>query len=497
MEESTSSSQKGFARYHTLNLMQNIKTCLLCLFLGFFFTPVAFSDYKTDIGYTDLQALLGARIPTGAGVKVIQVEVGGTVYAPSTTSPQFTGKTFRFPGAASLSPSDHATGVGSIFYGTHSMANGISDITCYEATFWINSMFRSSVSALPDGSRVVNHSWAGNGNDVSQIGTMLRMLDRQVERNELIEVVTMANAPGVNVLLSGAYNVIAVGKIRGNLDYGSKTVDLVYGAGRTRPDVVAPEPTTSVAAPEVAATAVLLVETGHKGALKLSTSFTTIAGVDTVYNAERVETIKAALMAGADRVTNNSHGKGDISDYRSSGHQTSNGLDDRFCAGQVNALHSFQIIAAGEQNSLEDGGLNAGTIGLTGFDYDNAFGGYLNSNKTATYKFQATNGSKLSASLVWNIDVTNDRTLAAALPNLNLELFDVTTQTASAFSSSKRDNTENIQVDLVAGHSYELLVTSGETKNFSWDYSLAWYIIVQEPASHSAKRAFSSLQSAW
>ena len=456
--------------------MKRVNKCWLCLVLIFSFMPVAFADYKTDIGYADLQALLGARIPTGAGVNVIQVEAGGTSYAPNTTNPQFAGKTFSFPGSASISPFGHATGVGSIFYGAGSMAHGIRNITCYEATGWMKSLISASVSAPPNRSRIVNHSWAGNGNGASQTGAILRFLDRQVHRKELIHVVSMANEPGVKALLSSAYNVIAVGRSSGNLDYASKPVDMIYGSGRTRPDVVTPESTTSSAAPEVAATAALLIETGHKGALRLSSGFVTIAGVGTVYNAERSVTIKAALMAGADRVTNNRSGTGNIIDYRSPGHQTSNGLDNRFGAGQVNVLHSYQIIAAGEQNSLEDGGTNAGVIGLNGFDYDNAFGGHLISNKTATYKFHANSDATLSASLVWNINVANDGTLRSALPNMNLELFDVTTQTTSAFSSSTLDNTENIRVNLVAGHSYEMLVKSAEKNDFSWDYSLAWHI---------------------
>jgi hypothetical protein len=456
--------------------MKSAFKCWFYIFLFLSFTPVAFADYKADIGYADLQALLGANMPTGAGVKVMQVEAGGTVYAPNTTSTQFAGKTFRFPCAASISPFGHATWVGSLFYGAGSMAPGIRSITSYESSEWMKSLFHPLVSVPPNGSRIVNQSWVGNGNNASQTGIILRLVDRQVQRKELIQVVAMGNGPGVTALLNSAYNVIAVGKCSGNLDYGSKPVDRVYRAGRTRPDVVAPESTTSSAAPQVAATAALLVETGHKGALRLSRSSAMVTGVGTVYNAERAATIKAALMAGADRVTQNSPGKGDISNYRSAGHQANNGLDERFGAGQVNVLHSYQIIAAGEQNSLEDGGVNAGLIGLNGFDYDNAFGGFLSSNKAATYKFHATTDAKLSASLVWNMNVTNDGRLRTGLPNLNLELFDVTSQTISAFSLSPHDNTENIWVDLAAGHSYELLVKSAEANDFSWDYSLAWHI---------------------
>jgi hypothetical protein len=456
--------------------MKTSNTCWLYIIPALAFTPVAWSDYKADIGYTDLQNLLGANTPTGAGVKVTQIEAGGTVYAPDVTDPQFNGKTISFPGTASVSPSGHATWVGSIFYGTNSMANGITDVTSYEANEWLSSITYAQASAPVNGSRIANDSWVGNGNDPTQTGLISRLVDRQTQLYELVQVVGMANSPSVNPLLSSAYNVIAVGRSGGNLDYGSEAIDSVYVAGRTRPDVVSPESTTSAATPEVAATAALLVETGHSGALTLSKGSSTITGVGTVYNAERAETIKAALMAGADRVTANTSSSDNITDYGSNDHLTTNGLDERFGAGQVNVLHSYQVIAAGEQNSLEDGGANAGAIGLNGFDYDNAFGGALSSNNTATYKFDATNDSKLSAALVWNIAVANDGTLSTALPNLDLELFDVTTQSISAFSSSTLDNTENLWVNLVTGHNYELKVKSGEATNFSWDYALAWHI---------------------
>lgn len=121
--------------------MKPLNTRWLYIIPALSFTPIALADYKADIGYTDLQNLLGANTPTGAGVKVTQVEAGGTIYAPDVTDPQFNGKTISFPGAASASPSGHATWVGSIFYGTNSMASGISAVTSYEANDWLSSLF--------------------------------------------------------------------------------------------------------------------------------------------------------------------------------------------------------------------------------------------------------------------------------------------------------------------------------------------------------------------
>ena len=446
-----------------------------------------YADYKTDIGYTDLQTLLGANTPNGAGVNVLHIEassVGVTdptypIYSPNVNDPIFTGKSITFPSVASTTVSGHANWVGGIFYGNTSMANGITNITSYEANAWLSSIAFSSVSAPFNGSRIANDSWVGS--DDTQSGLILRLTDRETQLTDLIQVVGMANSQSTNPLLSSAYNVIAVGRTDGGAAYGSSQVDSVYVSGRTRPDLVTPETLTSASTPEVSATAALLVQTGHNAGLNLSKESNTITGVGIVYNAERAVTIKAALMAGADRVTNNTSTTANIYDYGTNGHLSNNGLDDRFGAGQVNVLHSYQIISGGEQNSLEDGGSNNGNISLNGFDYDSAFGGGLGSNKTATYKFNATTDSTLTASLVWNIGVANNASLATTLHHLNLELFDVSTNSSKALSASTIDNTQNIWTQLVTGHNYELLVKSGEATNFSWNYALAWHINPTSP----------------
>ena len=59
----------------------------------------------------------------------------------------------------------------------------------------------------------------------------------------------------------------------------------------------------------VSSAAALLVQVGHQGGNTLSTDpsvkFTTNRNGDTIYNAERSEVVKAALMAGADRTSRN------------------------------------------------------------------------------------------------------------------------------------------------------------------------------------------------
>jgi hypothetical protein len=108
-------------------------------------------------------------------------------------------------------------------------------------------------------------------------------------------------------------------------------------------------------------------------------------------------------LAGASRTVFASNGSS-ILDYRVAGQQTTNGLDKRFGAGQVNLYNSYKIIAGVERNSQQDGG--AQYVSDAGFDYDPSFGGASGSNSSAYYDFPAGwTGQTLAASLVWNAEV--------------------------------------------------------------------------------------------
>lgn len=440
-----------------------------------------------DIGYGALQNTLGASTPTGAGVRVTQVEApindtsGGAppVYMPDPSDFQFIGKIITpYDGNLSGSYSGHATSVGGLFYGnTASIAPGVTQIDSFDANGWINSLYNATPgpgfgAATVSPSRIANHSWVGGGTDPASDGTVLRLVDRQVHLNEYIQVVAPANGPNLSPLLSSAYNVIAVGRTDGIHDIGTDAIagDAVYGSGRAKPDLVAPMTSTSGAAPLVSAAAALLVQTGHDGGMALSHGSTAITGIGTIYNAERSETVKAALMAGADRETANTGTTANITDYRSAGHQTSNGLDERYGAGQVNIFHSYRILAGGEQENH---------IGAYGFDYNGAFGGLNGSSRMVSYAFTTSAEATLFAALAWNLRVSNTAALTTTLYNLDLSLLDISTNTVVATSAGLLDNTENLWVRLLSGTSYEMRVTTDEATNFQWDYSLAWRM---EPA---------------
>ncbi|MCW9014344.1 MAG: thrombospondin type 3 repeat-containing protein [Gammaproteobacteria bacterium] len=462
-------------------------SCLLLLHSGLSYA------YKDDIGHTKLATELGINLPNGNSVTVSQAEadtdgvVGSPyLYFPDITDTRFTGKIITNVSNLNDAPSAHATGVGGTFYGNYAMANGVINIYVYEVNNWLQAdylRFGSSWQPISSTSRIGNHSWVGATGNLSYDSDILRRLDWVIETDEFLQFVGTKNSTGINSnLLSAAYNVVTVGKTDGLHSTGSAQIDSTYVAGRTRTEIVAPFAWTSNATPVVAATAAILIETGHSNP-GLSNGSTSNRNGDTIYNAERSETIKAALLAGADRLTKNTSTTANITDYRVELNQTANGLDARFGAGQVNVYNSYHIIAAGEQNSAEDDGSSAGSIGTFGFDYDPSFGGSSGSNNVASYYFSTgTNPQILKASLAWNIDIAGGNKFnfngTSSIYDLDLMLYDITgSQTLLISSTSSVDNTENIWTSLPAGRDYllQVLPKTGQS-DFLWDYALAWHI---------------------
>jgi hypothetical protein len=451
----------------------------------------AAADWKLDIGYTALKNELGSNLPTGAGVKVTQVEAYNSgSYLPG-AGPEFTGKTFT-PGLTPTSVSGHATSVASYFYGnTGSIAPGITNIECYETGDWTGWGFLSAYQYTPlaSSSRVANHSYVTTfGTSASNAQTLAR-LDWVVNRDEYIQVVAMNNGSINYPIMGSSFNAIAVGLSSGNSAHGAypltTTPTTPYAsASRTRPDLVAPAGATSLATPMVASATALLVEEGHKGGNTLSTDpsvkFTTNRNGDTIYNAERSEVVKAALMAGASRTSTNLTNTKTPAGYTVN---TANGLNSIYGAGQLNIYNSYHIIAAGEQNSREDLPSGGGEIKSVGFDYDPYFGGANGSNRMGSYVFKTLTTGSLSASLVWNLNVNGETAsgfdTSATLYHLGLYLYDTTSSLELAYATSAVDNTENIWwTNLTANHNYLLQVTAEQT-NFRWDYGLAWNITAQ------------------
>ncbi len=497
-------ARKTTAITNQSNEQFKISACIVALLL-LIMSP-AHATYEDDINFTMLISELGAGTPDGTGVFVSQVEASATVgndlaWMPDPGNIEFNGKTIvDLSGAVPNVYSGHATGVGRNFYGNiTSTSPGITDIASYSSSHWLGGGYLRIYTGtglvyqpLPSASRIVNHSWIGNAGGYNTDG--LARLDWTIDTDETIQVVGFVGSAS-NALLSSAYNVISVNNTAAPTNSGSANAGGIYTSGRTKPEIVAPANTTSNATPRVASVAALLIEAANNNpswSTDPTSTSTTNRNGNTIYNAERVEIVKAALMAGADRETSNSTST-DISDYRVNvADQTTNGLDRRFGAGQLNSYNSYQIIAAGEQNSDEDLAGGAGMASATGFDYDPAFGGSNGSNTTATYYFAPTGGpARLTTTLAWNLAINGGSSFnfngSATLYDLDLRLFDVTNSgnwVLVASSQSSTENTENIWQLLDGNKNYALQVSRGTTQGaFRWDYGLAWKIVTVAPLS--------------
>lgn len=463
-------------------------------------SAVARAAIQDDVGFTALSEELGASFPTGAGITVYQIEAeeggAGGPWAPDSSDPQFAGKTInQLNVVPSTGNSGHATAVARKFFGNlDSFAPGITDIAVYSTNGWFFEFFDVASDFWPQQTdrQIVNHSWISGGfTDASgnfspsTTSLVLKLVDWYSSIDEVVQLYGSSNnndypADNSTVFMGTAFNGLLVGVSDFSHGYQVIPVDSTYVGGRAAIHVVVPETVTSNAAPRLSSATALLLELA-KANPSWSQSTTTNRNGDVLQNAERVEVIKAALMAGASRSTQNTTTIGDVFGYREDpADQTDNGLDWRYGAGQLNVANSYHILAAGERSSAEDGG--AGDLGFTGFDHDPNFGGSAGSNISATYDLGvADEDFEFTASLVWNLHVNGapnsflNFDTTAQLYNLDLELIEVGSG-AVATSESAIDNTENIWFTLEEGKAYQLRVLRGTGQgNFNWDYGLAWH----------------------
>ena len=469
-----------------------MKRALLAVTIVLLLARVAAADVADDVGYTALKAELGDAMPTGAGVRVTQVEgrskgpgENGTLgWSPNADQTDMKAKTFL-----SLGPvSGHANGVAGNFYGAASFAPGVSEIESYDVSWAIGreGLLRPGTGLTPGFSlsRVANHSWIHGHGDVSSL-ELLKRFDYVVEVDDFIQVGGTNNGDRVPDVTVGGYNVIVVGRTDAKHARGTTAVgQALYGAGRAKPDIVAPAAFTSNSTPRVASAAAMLIGFAHQAGKTISDgSYVSPRTHITIWHAETSEVIRAALMAGAGRRTHNSTAErlGDITDYgQDPATRTDNGLDLRYGAGQLNVYDSYHILASGEKT---------GEVRPRGFDYCPAFGGADGTPRRVAYTFAAPDRpAHLRASLVWNIRIGEDPahwTGTATLYHMGLSLHDLTTgeEKPVATSASLLDNTQNIWTALTPGHHYELRVTPAEGQpDFKWDYGLAWDVGEDAPA---------------
>ena len=428
------------------------------------------SDYRSQVGYGELFDATGTSLPDGSGVDVALIEPRfGDRYRPNLNSSEFTGKNLVDRSNLSTGTSNHATGSAVRLFGNAtSMTPGVTAVDLWDAGDWLGASLNSGSYLVGGGNGsapdvqtvdVASHSYIFSANEPPFAPEINRRLDLTASRDNVTHVVGTNNG-AANPLPQGfahSYNSITVGRTDGSHAAGPTTIN---GAGRVKPDIVAPQSTTSTATPVVGSAAVLMRATAAA-----------IGDPD----AARHEVTKAVLMAGATK-----------DEFASWDQTATRPLDERYGAGELNVANSYRILTAGQF----DAGQTADAPNTPdGPDVGWDLGEPLTAGSVARYDFGFdTDIIDASFLLTWDAIVGDaggvlDYDLLE-VPDLSLTL--AASDGAGGFatvalSDSPVDNVEHLYfADLAAGD-YRLTVASnaGSTPT---DYALAWRVTaVPEP----------------
>lgn len=435
----------------------------VCLTVGLTHPAASFADWKDDIGYTSLQARIGAALEDGSGVIVGLAEVtSGGAYMPDTSDPEFENKNFVDVTGSNSGSTGHATNSAKYFFGNStSIAAGVSEIRCYGAVDWAINQSGAATGtdpAVPD-YKISSHSWVATPSDISEAdaAAILPHIDYMIDQYDTI-VIGGTNNGNVALprLLAPSYNSIIVGKTNGDHAYGL-TGDFYGAAGRVKPMIVAPHSVTSRSTPMVASAAALLAEKG--------------AGTD----ANRSETMRAVLLAGATK-----------SEFNDWDRTVTRPLDEVYGAGELNIDNSYSILEGGQFTGSASQPTEV--VGEDGWDYKLTF----DSSGAVYYDFEVAAGhtaNDLSIILTWNAEIIDADESGAFDPSLvvadlNLRLYDSTNSFLDSIvdeSLSTVDNIEHLYFESLGPGRYTIEVTGDQGR----DYGIAWssFTAVPEPSS--------------
>lgn len=399
------------------------------------------ADWRSETGWNELEEwanLSSVTLATPSNVTVGMVEVpqasGGYIF--NTDSSAFLGiDVITNVSAASNTVSTHAQTVALNFFGSsHSLSPEVEDVRLYE----FNDFFVNHLQGLPTDSYdidILSHAYIAGFDENPEASTKgsTQLLDAVTIDSKLLSIVGVNNGKSnlLPELWAHAYNNLSVGRSDGQ--HSSGTIPLGYeGAGRQKPEIVAPLDATSYATAAVSSMATLLK----------SQAITSGSA-----NAQLPLTLKSILLAGAK--------KNHLADWQNT---TGSPLDAIYGAGEANIYNSYRILHAGEQGS--------GNVNRHGWDYSTA------SFSTARYTITVPEYAKsanICANLSWQ------RTLRfgsyTSLTNLSLTLKN-SANTVLFKSDSSANNLEHIwMTDLPAGD-YTLEVTKVSGSNTP--YVLAW-----------------------
>ena len=443
---------------------------------------------NADIGYDDLVARLGGvGVPTGAGVNVVQAEapVSPGNYGPDQSISDFIGITFTAMSGGSGGNSWHATTVAQNFYGEwNSIATGITGVWLYEAGNFVQSgylrlgMGSASLPLMPPGaSKVFNHSWIGSFGSTSLDNEANRRADFAQNRDFTLFCVGLNNGAGVPPsLMSHNYNGLSVGLEDGAHSWG--VVPAGYdGAGRMKPEVVAPQSATSWATGIVSSVAALLYETAMTPPLNANP------------DSARGVVIKSCMMSGAnhrDTWTNAPATSGPTRGV------TAKPLDQVYGADRVDINRSHWVLTSGEQEGSTTVP-SMPNISPRGWDFRSMAAG-----NAAYYRFKLTQpvedvsilvawnrnfGSTITAGIVANQTLTlwkvqqGSTTLETLVGDPGIPYF----MNGNVVSQSAVDNVEHLYLHDLAAGEYVIQLQRVDGLTTSVQTAISW-IMPETPA---------------
>lgn len=417
----------------------------------------------SEIGYSSLAARLGDAVPKGENVWMAQVEASESGKGKP---PQFRpdlkevfdgdrpGFVMNVSGGNTSPVSGHATGTAQYLFGKYSMAKGVLRVDAIHAETefvqnWLGFPSRKprTDSELP---KISSHSYV----DSTPMPMMVRRLDHLIAETGHIAVVAVGkNEQGgpVEPIFGSNYNAITVGLTSTKCGSGL-TRDGDDVPQRTKPDIVVPADTTSMATPIVASAAALLVQT---------------AGEDKV--ASKPITIKAALMAGA----NKTFPSLDLVAGWKTDRKQDNPLHPKFGAGQLDINTSHRILTGGRKKPGT--AIESKTLDGWGVESIEANG--------APHTFiidvpDEQSAATVSVALTWNRRFV-DPDFTPVVPQFDLTFGPV--DASGEFdkvldrSRSRQDNVELIwYVGNLPPGKYGLRVTNNGEHNS--DYAIAWHV---------------------
>lgn len=431
----------------------------------------AVAAWRESIGATRLSATF-TNVPNAVGVlSLVESEGNGGNFLPDVTNPAFAGTTIlNRSSAPATGTDDHATVVGGLFFGDFvSLLGATETVHAYQASYWLEADFLgflTTVEPRVEVAAVQNHSWAVAGAlNAAWVREINQRLDFAIERDGFVSVAGMDNGWTFFLpeLLVQAYNHITVGISTGAHSAGFTSYD---GAGRIKPDLVAPDFFASYATPKVSTAAGVLVARAKQAPHLVS-------------GADVPRLVKALLLAGATK-----------EEFPGWARTVARPLDTRYGAGELNLLWSYRILESGRAWAAEwmAGDMPLPEIGwATDVAAAEALEGGAGGGGSRTYVFEIPSGSApapFSAVLTWHRQVVDGAPGPAwtpeALPlvdlGLRLHAVDANGAVPGALidqSASPVDNVEHVYVPALAPGRYALVVVVPNEAEPT-EYALAW-----------------------